>query len=31
MSGAEGLLIIVGTVVVGSLVVVMIVKLTDRW
>jgi hypothetical protein len=31
MSGAEGLLIIVGTVVGGSLVVFMIVRLTDRW
>jgi len=31
MSGAEGLLIIVGTVALGSLVVFVIVKLSDRW
>jgi hypothetical protein len=31
MAGAEGLLIIVGTVAVGSVLVLLILKLTDRW
>jgi hypothetical protein len=31
MSGAEGLLIVLGVVVGGSLVVYAIVRLTDRW
>lgn len=31
MGAAEGLLILVGTVVAGGLVVYLIVKLTDRW
>jgi hypothetical protein len=31
MSGAEGLVIILGTVALGSLLVFLIVKLTDRW
>ena len=31
MSGAEGLLIVLGVVAVGSAVVYLIVRLTDRW
>jgi hypothetical protein len=31
MSGADGLLVIVGVVVVGSVIVYAIVRLSDRW